>query len=51
MFFTFFKGEKTAYQVYDMIIPCIKVYFDEKNDRFLEATDPLATPDKKIIRI
>ena len=28
MFFTFFKGEPKSYQVYEMLLPIVIVYFD-----------------------
>lgn len=28
MFFTFFKGERTAYQIYEMLFPAVSVHFD-----------------------
>lgn len=33
MFFTFFKGEKHAYQVYEMLWPCIREYFNFTTNR------------------
>lgn len=51
MFFTFFKGERYAYQVYDMLLPVISVYYDPATDEILEESDQRATPNRKIIRI
>ncbi len=51
MFFTFFKGEKAAHQVYDMLVPCITVFYDEATGCFLEPSDPKATADRKTVRI
>ena len=51
MFFTFFKGEKHAYQVYEMLTPIISVFYDEEKDKILEEADPRATETKKMIRI
>jgi hypothetical protein len=40
MFFTFFKGEKHANQVYEMLVPCIREYFNHGTDRSTNAQDP-----------
>lgn len=32
MFFTFFKGEQFAYQIFDMLWPCIREYWDYEAD-------------------
>jgi hypothetical protein len=29
MFFTFFKGERSAYQVYEMLVPIVTCHYDE----------------------
>jgi len=51
MFFGYFKGEQTAFQIYDMILPIISVHYDSKSKKFLEGDDKRATPDKKCIKI
>lgn len=51
LFFTFFKGERSAYQVYDMLQPAVSVHFDEANNCFLEDSDSKATPQNKFIQI
>jgi hypothetical protein len=43
MFFTFFKGEKTAYQVYDMLLPVISEHYDEEKNCKIEPGDLKAT--------
>jgi len=40
MFFTFFKGEKYAYQVYEMLLPIITKHYDEDSEQFIEEFDP-----------
>lgn len=30
MFFTYFRGEKNAYQIYNMLLPIVSVYYDDK---------------------
>lgn len=51
MFFTYFKGEPNAYQIYNMLLPIVSVYYDEKSKQFLAVNDPNATEDKKACRI
>lgn len=41
MFFTFFKGEKHANQIYEMLEPLVCLHFDE--DTVLSEDDPKAT--------
>ena len=51
MFFTFFKGERHAYKVFEMLLPAITEHYDEENNRFLSFNDPKATENNKIVRI
>ena len=51
MFFTFFKGERTAYQVYEMLLPVISEHFDETNNCKIERTDPKASEQNKVVKI
>ena len=51
MFFTFFKGERYAYKVFEMLLPAITEQYDEENNRFLNFNDPKATENNKIVRI
>lgn len=48
MFFTFFKGERFAFQIFDMLLPLIQVAFDEANDKILEDFD-LGDPSIKFV--
>jgi hypothetical protein len=43
MFFTFFKGEGSAYQIYEMLQPAVSVHWDEKTDCQIDSTDPRAS--------
>lgn len=51
MFFTYFKGEVTAHQIYDRILPIISVYFDPSTKKELDPNDKNATQDKKVVKI
>jgi len=39
MFFTFFKGEQAAYQVFDLLLPAISEHYDEATDSKIEEND------------
>jgi hypothetical protein len=43
MFFTFFKGERSAYQVYEMLVPIVTCFYDEQTDTMLDPEDSRAT--------
>jgi len=49
MFFTYFKGQPFAYQVFEMLLPVVTGHFDEENDQILDAEDPKATEANKVI--
>lgn len=49
MFFTFFKGEKYAYQVYEMLHPIVSEHFLE--DKMLAKNDPRCNDDNKMVVI
>lgn len=51
MFFTFFKGEKSAYQIFEMLQPIVTEYYDEQNDRILDPDDPKANENNKVVQI
>lgn len=51
MFFTFFKGEPKSYQVYEMLLPIVTVYFDDSTDQIVEETHEKATEANKCVRI
>jgi len=51
MFFTYFKGETSAYQVYDMLEPAVSVHYDLGKNCLLDNKDPRATSSNKFIRI
>ncbi len=36
MFFTYFKGEKKAFMIFDMLLPLIQVAYDEAQDKVCE---------------
>ena len=40
LFFTYFKGEKYAYQVYEMLWPCIREFHNFERDSTTDVTDP-----------
>lgn len=51
MFFTFFKGERSAYQVYEMLQPAVSVHWDDQTDSQIDNRDPRATESNKFVRI
>lgn len=51
MFFTFFKGEKSAYQIFEMLQPIVTEYYDEQNDKILDPDDPKANENNKVVQI
>ena len=51
MFFTYFKGEKFAYQVFEMLEPCISIYFDSASDEFINQEDARANEDNRFVHI
>jgi len=40
MFFTYFKGERNANQVFDILLPVLTDFYDESSDSFIKADDP-----------
>ena len=42
MFFTYFKGEVSAYQVYEMLEKAVAVHYDLENNCLIESTDSRA---------
>lgn len=50
MYFTYFKGEKAAYQVYDMLLPVMTKHILE-NEEIVESDHPLATESNKVVLI
>ena len=51
MFFTFFKGERYAYQVYDMLHPVVTEHYDQQSDQLLSEDDPRACDANKFVMI
>lgn len=51
LFFTYFKGEKYAYQVYEMLLPIVTKHYLEGEDCFVAADDSRATPHNKFVVI
>ena len=51
MFFTFFKGERCAYQIYEMLQPAVSVHWDLTSDKQIESSDAQATKSNKFIKI
>lgn len=51
MFFTYFKGQRFAHQIYDTLLPLIKVCYDEENDVIREDGDPNRAGMKFIVKI
>lgn len=51
MFFTFFKGEKFAFLIFDMLLPLIIVFYDEVNDIVVEECEPNDARFKPTVRI
>lgn len=50
-FFTYFKAERNAQQIYDMLQPAVTVYYSETDKKFLSEDDPDATEATKFARI
>lgn len=51
MFFTYFKGERYAYQVYEMLVPIITEHYDEEADQIIDPEDPRACEANKCVQI
>lgn len=51
MFFTFFKGERYAYQVFEMLHPIVTEHYDEDEDRLIQSDDPKANDANKVVVI
>ena len=51
MFFTFFKGERGANQIYEMLQPAVSVHWDLVSDKQIKSSDPLANQCNKFIKI
>ena len=51
MFFTFFKGERYAYQVYDMLNPVVTEHYDKQSDQLLTEDDPRACDANRFVMI
>jgi len=43
MFYTFFKGEKAAYQVYEMLLPVMTRHYLEQSQQIVDSDHPQAT--------
>ena len=51
MFFTFFKGERYAYQVFEMLQPIVTEHYDEEEDKLIAADDAKANDANKVVVI
>lgn len=51
MFFTYFKGERYAYQVFEMLLPVVSEHYDEQSDQIFSAEDPRANESNKVVQI
>jgi hypothetical protein len=51
MFFTFFKGESNAYQIYEMLEPVVTAHYDNESEAFIDEKDPRATPENRFVRV
>lgn len=51
MFFTFFKGEKHAYLIYDMLEPVVSQHYDLETEALIDDDDPRATDANKFVQI
>ena len=51
MFFTYFKGERQANLIYEMLQPAVCVHFDEKSQELIQEGDPRANESNKFVRI
>ena len=51
MFFTFFKGERYAYQVYEMLTRIVTEHYDYSREEMLRPESPRATEDNKVVVI
>jgi hypothetical protein len=49
MFFTFFKGERCAYQVYEMLAPIVSEHYID--DELISRDDTRATEGNKVVII
>lgn len=52
MFFTFFKGERYAYQVFEMLLPVVTEHYEEDSDTLIASgDDPRANEANKVVVI
>lgn len=51
MFFTFFKGERYAYQLYEILLPAVSLHYDQETEQTFESEDPRATDTNKVVQI
>lgn len=51
MFFTFFKGDAQAYQIYEMLTPIVTEHFDLEKNQKIGLTDSRANDSNKFVRI
>ena len=52
LFFTYFKGEKHAHQIYEMLLPAVSLYYDPILDEQISPTDDVrATQEHKFVKI
>jgi hypothetical protein len=42
MFFTFFKNDGQAYQIFEMLTPIVTEHFDVEKSRVIDSSDPRA---------
>lgn len=51
LFFIYFKGEKHAYQVYEMLLPVVQEHYLPSTDCYIPETDPRASSENQVIVI
>ena len=51
MFFMYFKGERYAYQLYELLLPAVSLHYDQETEQTFESEDPRATDANKVVQI
>lgn len=51
MYYTFFKGERFAYQVYEMLAPVVTEHYDTEKNEVIEEGDPRCSEQNKFVLV
>jgi hypothetical protein len=51
MFFTFFKNDGQAHQIYEMLTPIVSEHFDVEQNQIIDPSDLRANDSNKFVRI